>query len=110
MKQDITKAVSDGQAFGPEKQERTKFFTSHARLKTWLTSGNSEVIPANGNHDSDKISSLSFACGILATYLSSFPGAIPLIVFCGMHCDGQTEDAGAGLMLASLVSQLLAGY
>jgi hypothetical protein len=110
VKQDITKAVSEGQAFRSEKQERTKFFTGHARLKAWLTSRNSEVILVNGNHDSDKISSLSFACGILATSLSSFPGAIPLTFFSGMHCDGQTEDAGAGLMLASLVSQLLAGY
>jgi hypothetical protein len=53
---------------------------------------------------------MSFACAIFATSLALFPGAISLLFFCGIHSDSKVEDAGASLMLASLVSQLLGGY
>jgi hypothetical protein len=64
----------------------------------------------NGNCDGDKLSPLSFACGIFATSLGSFNGALVLSFFCGMHLSERTEEVGAGHMLVSLISQLLMGY
>jgi len=110
VEQDIIRAIKDGQAFVSSEQERTKHFTDNPRLKKWLTGRHSEVLLVNGSYVAEKISPLTFACGIFARSVASFPGAIPLTFFCGMHIDRSREDVGAALMLSSLVSQLLAGY
>lgn len=100
-----------GRASSNQDQERAKHFMGHPRLKTWLTSSSSEFLLANGNTKNDKLSPMSFSCGMLTTSLSSFGGAIPITFFCGMNCSMGTEPkSGAELLMASLLSQLLAGY
>lgn len=107
---DIEKSITLGHGFG-SMQGMTQAFLKSQQLKTWLTCEDSEVLLVNGNSTGDKVSPLTFACGIFTRSLSSFSGAIRICFFCGMHCDPRKEEEpGAGLMLASLISQLLAGY
>jgi hypothetical protein len=110
VKNDISKAITHGQAANSNFQERAQIFMTNSRLKTWLTSPESSVLLVNGNGVREKLSPLTLACGMLARSLQSFDGGISLFYFCGMHSEAGDDEEVVQTMLAHLVDQLLNSF
>ena len=108
---DVNKALNAGRMFNLHEQERTEHLMASSRFKQWLTSRHSEVLLVNGKSEiSSRCSPISFACGLLASSLGSFPSTITLSFFCALHTDSSDPDTGARMMLAGLTCQLLEKY
>lgn len=107
---DIQKAIAEGLAFSLPVQERAEYLMASPKFKAWFTARYSQVMLVNGNADDDRLSPMSFACGLLANSLFSCAGPITLSFFCGLHTDSRNNETGARPMLASLICQLLNRY
>ena len=107
---DIKRATAEGHVFSLHDQERAEYLMNSARLKSWLTSPESQFLLINGNAEHSRISPASFACGILASSTLSSKQTLTLSYFCGLHTDSRDEERGAPKLLASLLGQLLSQY
>ena len=108
---DVNRALSAARVFHLHEQERTEYLMASSRFKQWLTSRHSEILLVNGNAEtSNRCSSISFACALLASSLESFPSTITRSFFCSLHTDSNDPETGARMMLASLLCQLLEKY
>lgn len=107
---DIQTTIAEGRASNLALQERAEYLLGGAEFKAWFTARDSRVMLVNGNSDDERISPMSFACGLLANSLLSYSGPITLAFFCGLHTSSRDAEIGPRPLVASLICQLLKQY
>ena len=65
------------------------------------------MLVINGNGEITLVSPMSYFCSLLSQELSHITNAVPLLLFCRLHCAGDNISDATAIM-RSLITQLLA--
>ncbi|KKA23891.1 hypothetical protein T310_2075 [Rasamsonia emersonii CBS 393.64] len=88
-------------------QSRALWLLRSQRLQQWLNSPHSDAVLIHGNSDPEKLSPVSFFCGLLIRSLADIEPARVVHFFCGIHSAPHDPLTGARGLLRSLIAQLL---
>ena len=89
-------------------QSRGHWLLRNTSFQKWLAMDESRGLLVDGNgKEVDKISTMSYICGLLIHNLSHAPPVITISFFCGLHIVDEDSYSGPRGLLRSLVRQLL---
>jgi hypothetical protein len=105
---DLDLAIKRGTSSSMTDQDRTQSLLCSTLLLQWLRSPHSQFLLVDGNaSQSEKLSPVSFACGILYRIIEASPeNATRSVYFCGRHTTLAQGETGAEALMTSLVGQL----
>ena len=106
---DVQKVTAHGHSLSLSEQERTEYFVNSRPFKAWFTSQHSALMLVNGNADVERISSMSFAGGLLVRAFQRSGVLVPSF-FCGLHTNSKHEDILVRQLVAGLACQLLTAW
>ncbi|KAI9737350.1 MAG: hypothetical protein M1834_009504 [Cirrosporium novae-zelandiae] len=108
---DLQTVIREGHRIDLDSQNRVQWLMKCTTFQAWLGSRNAQVLLVDGNSTSRTLgreSEMSLLCAMLVQSLSGIPLSMPILFFCGLHTDDESDAlAGPSGLIRSLITQLL---
>lgn len=107
----LREVLQIGFSMDTENQNRSKWLMSDRKIGHWLRSSRSRKLQINGNSTFDRVSPISFFCGLLIQSLKPVDSIVILSYFCGLTdpkgSNARPQRSGSSGLLRSLLTQLI---